>query len=309
MCVILVCTNRRPDKETLELCAEKNPQGAGVAWRDGDLVRWEKGLDMKPKDVAKRIADLKFPYIIHFRISSVGNISSELCHPFPFGAADRRLRGETKHGVSFHNGTWHMWKSELRDLCRYSGVRLPDGEWSDSRAMACLAGKYGASYLQMIDEKIAYLTPTECKIVGTLSQGWCLRDGIYFSNDLWEKKVVTSTTGRSDDSTTGRGTNPGPVVGGRHGTVVTTYNRGNGASPPTPWKKPAECGHDVSFHFIDGRRFCTACGIRLDSVKNEPWVAPATAVVATPAVDHTQSIAARVRRLCLTGGGDVLPTH
>lgn len=308
MCVILVCEQKAPTKAVLEACAEKNPHGAGIAWRDGNVVRWEKGVDMRVKDVMSRIGQIKLPYIIHFRVSSVGLICNELCHPFPFGAQSQASSGESKHGVMFHNGTFHVWKSELRDYCRVSGRRLPDGLWSDTRAMAFLTGAYGPSWLQLIDEKIAYLTPTDIQVLGTKAQGWCRKGpdgkyaldnepGIWFSNDLWEKKVQQSqpSTGTGANNSNAGETRPGPVVGGAY-----SFSRGrSAATPPTPWQKPTECDHKSSYFFTDGRRFCVPCGIRLDSEKPEPWIAPAATTTTTGrAIDHTASIAARVHRLC-----------
>jgi len=319
MCVILVCQEKAPTKAILEACAEKNPHGAGMAWRDGNVVKFTKGLNFKVPDILKVIDKIKLPYIIHFRISSVGIVASDLCHPFPFGAADQRWTGETKHGVLFHNGTYHQWKSELRDMCRATGRRLPDGRWSDSRAMAALAGAYGSSYLHLLDEKIAYLTPTEIEIIGTFQQGWKEIDKIWFSNDLWlpEKKTTPYHYPGNNAGNTGTGaTNAGPVVGSFAGRGQGTART---ATLPTPVKKPAECGHDSTYHWTDSRRFCVTCGIRLDNVKNEPWVSPpyirteqtvlpgvestdpdtTLPVVAVAKTIHTQNIAERVKRLCV----------
>lgn len=293
MCVILVCSQGiAPNQDVLEACAERNDHGAGIAWRDGDVVRWEKGVNMKVPDVQAIMKRIKFPYIIHFRISSVGMICNELCHPFPIGGLDTRREGQSRHGVVFHNGTWHLWKSDLKDWCRTTGHRIPDGRLSDSRAMAILAGTYGPNWLTLMDEKIAFLTPTQCEIVGTTVQ-WSRRDsqgrvclgneaGIWFSNDHWEKKVVSTV-----------GTNASVEV-------HSSWSRGRGGvNPPLPSMKPADCQHSGSFHFVDGRRFCTPCGIRLEAVGNKPWVAPQTVATsdATTVVDHVGNIAKRVHRL------------
>jgi hypothetical protein len=81
MCVILVCpAHVRPDRATLEACHAANPHGAGVAWRDGDEVRWLKGLD---PDELNRCPKLPGEIVIHFRMASVGRWCPALCHPFP----------------------------------------------------------------------------------------------------------------------------------------------------------------------------------------------------------------------------------
>ena len=79
MCVILVCpANVRPDRETLDACHKANPHGAGVAWRDGDRVRWSKGLE--PDGLEPLIGTLPGEIVIHFRWASVGEVTPKLCH-------------------------------------------------------------------------------------------------------------------------------------------------------------------------------------------------------------------------------------
>lgn len=129
MCVILSCKTKHPTLEMLERAHAANPHGAGVAWLEGGLVRWRKGLDAV--GVAHLIADgvLKFPYVVHFRLASVGEHSPELCHPFPItdGAATD-LEGDAT-SVLFHNGTWRDYESHLLRM------RL-HGQISDTRVLA-----------------------------------------------------------------------------------------------------------------------------------------------------------------------------
>jgi hypothetical protein len=339
MCVILVCEQVAPTKEVLEACHADNPQGMGIAWREKDVIQWDKGLHLKVKDILDRIAKIKFPYVIHFRVASVGGACEELCHPFPYGAVDQRGRGASKYGVLFHNGTFHAWKHEVKQAAIYSNTRVPSGRWSDSRGMAFLTGIYGTGLLELLDEKTVALTPSECTIFGTLNQGWVRKGpagetvtpaepGIWYSNDRWEKKLPGGTTcGISTDT---RGSFHPPYRGQGH--HIRTETTGTPALDAriTPWKKPTECDHAGTVTWIEGKRFCTPCGIRLDNVKNEPWM---TAVTTGPQTMTTrevlkvdgpsdnavekaiqmlseveaskgtpESIAKRVKKLCLAAG-------
>ena len=77
---------------------QSNPGGAGFGYIKGKKVHYEKGF-MKLQDfltayyaAAKKYK--KSPFIIHFRIPSMGHSGSENTHPFPFA-----------HGALIHNGT------------------------------------------------------------------------------------------------------------------------------------------------------------------------------------------------------------
>ncbi len=113
----------------LERAHAANPHGAGVAWLEGGLVRWKKGLDAVT--VAQMIADgaLTLPYVVHFRLASVGEKTPELCHPFPItDSASTDLEGSAT-SVLFHNGTWKDYENRLLRM------RLT-GQISDTRVLA-----------------------------------------------------------------------------------------------------------------------------------------------------------------------------
>jgi hypothetical protein len=66
MCVILVCPPQvRPDIDVLKACHTANPHGAGVAWRQGGQVHWQKNLGAE--EVASLIAGIEGELVIHFR--------------------------------------------------------------------------------------------------------------------------------------------------------------------------------------------------------------------------------------------------
>ncbi|MCF7733183.1 MAG: hypothetical protein K9N23_15945 [Akkermansiaceae bacterium] len=146
MCVILVCPeNVRPDRTTLDACHKANPHGAGVAWREDDLVRWMKGLE--PEELESLIAGLSGEIVIHFRWASVGEVTPKLCHPFPVTAnATTRLTGHARAAL-FHNGTWSEWCGTYRRMPRH---RRPDGVLSDTRVAASLVDLCGSEVLERL---------------------------------------------------------------------------------------------------------------------------------------------------------------
>ena len=129
MCVIISVKTAHPSAELLTKAERRNPHGAGVAWLHDGKVRWKKGL--LATDVSSMIAEgaLPFPYVVHFRLASIGEQSPELCHPFPIDPqASLELEGEADE-VVFHNGTWSDYEEHSERL------KL-EGAISDSRVLA-----------------------------------------------------------------------------------------------------------------------------------------------------------------------------
>ena len=66
------------------------------------------------------------------------------------------------------------------------GKKLPDGLWSDTRAIAFVTAVYGKTALVAIDEKVAVLNKD-----GTFEKigYWFDQEGHYYSNLSWERKL------------------------------------------------------------------------------------------------------------------------
>jgi len=94
MCIILICDKKLPSKSLLKKSAKVNPHGAGIAWvRDG-FVYWKKGINTN--EIIRMIEDkeVSLPFIVHYRIASVGDICDELTHPFTISKKPKfRTRG------------------------------------------------------------------------------------------------------------------------------------------------------------------------------------------------------------------------
>ena len=87
MCVIIIADKKNPPKSLLKKAEDHNRDGAGIAWIDQKegCVRWVKGKNLTAKKIKKLIKErnIKVPYVIHFRIGTVGSVSDQLSHPFP----------------------------------------------------------------------------------------------------------------------------------------------------------------------------------------------------------------------------------
>ncbi len=175
MCVILVCS-ARPSASLVRDAYEANPHGAGIAWRDAGKVHWQKDLDCEA--LLEAVREVPLPCLVHCRIPTC-DTDGALTHPFPLGGALDRS-GATEGAVIMHNGHWADWLNAVVEASDRRGVEIPDGPWSDTRAMAWLAGLRGLGWLSLLGERVAWLSPTELRMLGT---GWStVADGVTASN-------------------------------------------------------------------------------------------------------------------------------
>lgn len=182
MCVILVCVKRKPTEEMLKDAESSNPDGGGIAWinRERNRVEYRKALNAE--EVFKYSEQAPFPYIIHFRIATVGGDVSELTHPFPISqSAGTGSEGHAKR-VLFHNGHWSDWQEKCLGVLSRRDIKFPEGPWSDSRAMAWISYYYGQSFLELIQagQRIVVLGRKGAKWYGN---GWTEKNGIFLSNE------------------------------------------------------------------------------------------------------------------------------
>lgn len=184
MCVIICCENEFPSLSTLESAESLNSHGGGIAWIEKGKVHYKKGL--KSKQIFEMTKKIKLPAIIHFRIASIGGVVDELCHPFPIdNEASVDLNGSCDSAL-FHNGTWSGWQEVCLNTVIKKNIMFPSGKWSDSRAMAWLADKYGIDMLNLIptENKIAILTKDGIRKFGRFVE----IDKVLCSNDYFEDR-------------------------------------------------------------------------------------------------------------------------
>lgn len=191
--MIAVVNQKRPTEDMVRAMFEANDAGGGIAWRENGLVKWEKGLDVE--GIVEMCLSLPLPYVAHFRIPTEGGRVPELTHPFPIEkTVSLELKGQTKGSVLFHNGHWGQWRGFVMDTLVKPNVnvKLPDGTWSDTRAMAWVASIYGTSILNFINEKAVVFGPAAGQLeVFESSTGakWAKVDDVYVSNRTWEYRM------------------------------------------------------------------------------------------------------------------------
>ena len=170
---------------------KSNDDGAGIAWREGKFVRWEKGLGLA--QVQTLIETVPFPFVAHFRVATVGGVRPELTHPFPVTpGASTALSGKEKDYVLFHNGQWNAWDLHCQDMALKHGCKIPTGRWSDSRALAWIAGHIGQGFLEWVSgQRIITFGPDKIEMFGT---GWTYTGKLWFSNMGWERNLPSRST-------------------------------------------------------------------------------------------------------------------
>ena len=128
MCII-VAKNKNvemPSMKTLMTCFENNPDGAGIMYASNYKVyikkgfmtfdQFEKALKSISIKTGKTLDEL--PIVMHFRISTSGNVDGGNCHPFPIGKPLKLLRQtsiECDIGMA-HNGVLYNWKPEKNSI-------------------------------------------------------------------------------------------------------------------------------------------------------------------------------------------------
>lgn len=181
MCVIMIATDTRPTDEMVEKAFDTNDDMSGIAYRKDGLVHWKKGID-NVEEMKAHARNLPLPYILHFRIASIGKICTELAHPFPV-QKDVPLwpEGETGGYVLFHNGSWHRWEDACLELATHHQEieEVPEGEWSDTRAMAWMVAWKGKNVLNFIKEKCVLFSPDDMEI---FRSDWEMVNGVRCSN-------------------------------------------------------------------------------------------------------------------------------
>lgn len=181
MCCILVVEKKSPSWDILEKCNAKNDDGCSVSWlNDNGNAEYKKGL--KLKELWEIIPNIPLPYVLHFRLASIGiAIDPLLTHPFEVSEdSPLRLQGEAKK-LLIHNGTI----KEYEWLLAGAGIDLNKSElMSDTRAIAKVISKD--------NEKLLWKLPGNFVIVDSIRDrvrmvgNWIIEDGIHYSNTLWK---------------------------------------------------------------------------------------------------------------------------
>lgn len=182
--MIFITETKRPTTEMVLNAWDTNKDGGGVAWRHEGKVKWMKGIT-DPDQMVSLSKSLPKPFIMHFRVASVGGVRPDLTHPFIISnESELDLEGESDSDfVLFHNGDWREWRGEMLRAAKMFGARIPDGKFSDSRCMAWLCHHYGPNFVEAINEKVVMLSHDDMKVF--TGNGWAEINGVWCSNSYF----------------------------------------------------------------------------------------------------------------------------
>lgn len=179
-------------REEIIKMGNANGDGFGFAWAEDGVVHWWKTIEYNDEYFTHLVSSLKeFPRFVHFRLSTVGGVRVDLCHPFEIGPmAACQERGHANK-VMMHNGHWFR-SGEIFDILKREGA-LPDlGPWSDTRIAALMAAQ-DEDWLTVVTGRVATMDGEgNMKLLGSWDK---LRDGIIVSNKSWDHEYNYRRTG------------------------------------------------------------------------------------------------------------------
>lgn len=192
MCVAVILPkgSNTPTIQDLEKMHKTNPHGAGVAWVHNGLVHWHKGLDNMVQ-LHNLLSDIPRPTLLHFRLSSIGGTSPNLCHPFPIERnPSTKLKGQAL-SVMIHNGHWSGHNLAQLFLDDYK----PGKRHSDTRVMAHLAVTRPDILKHIAKQGQRFAILQSNKVVLQYGDWTESADGTRYSNMYWNtpKPTVTIT--------------------------------------------------------------------------------------------------------------------
>ena len=117
MCVILVATEKRVQRDEMSDAALIHADGAGIAWLDpkGRGWRYFKGTTKQAYEkVAKLAAVVQLPYMLHYRMASSGGVSPKLAQPFPVTDSLKGTAGFMTAGIAHNGDRERQFRSDRR---------------------------------------------------------------------------------------------------------------------------------------------------------------------------------------------------
>jgi len=213
MCCILSCFNR-PSYSLIQDIATTNRDGMGIMWTDPKtgLTRWEKGLD---EDAIHELSQhLPLPFLIHARLTTVGDSSPQLTHPFPIEQKPSLKLSGSAEAVLMHNGHVGEWRMVAEEC----GLQLPRKNpfgWSDTRVVASAIHNFGKDVVEAFSpSRFAILSGGEVELFGdwldTKEEGiksssetcWVSR---YGGSYAWGDDYVSGIVYGDNDKSTNKG--------------------------------------------------------------------------------------------------------
>lgn len=265
MCVAIYVPKgiQTPSLETLALCWESNPHGAGFAMRKQNKsgkskfeLELHKGF-MTFEEFANAynkygLADFNEDLFLHFRITTHGGTSKGNCHPFPLVEDTKLLKCQntwTNYAV-IHNGILPIQPSEkdISDTMEFVKQMYKNKKYKDiDKFFQGIEGAVGGN-------KIAIMTPDDVKMLGN----WKVINGVYYSNDYWNYTASYLQSFRPSSLKEMDCTGQQWELDGKD---LKSMNEG----------KCPYCDADLSFFWKEQQAYCDECGFGCSYKENENY--------------------------------------
>jgi hypothetical protein len=185
MCVAVLVESNPPTLEELRQMESENPHGAGLAWAQGNSIRYRKGLTAG--QVFALAQTLPRPFLLHFRWATHGPKVARLTHPFPLGyraITSTALRGKAP-AVLIHNGVW-------REYEKYAPGWIKAFPEPSDTAVAALLAEYDEDWLDVVPWSTAVgRAAGGGRMDVTLRGSWTEHKGNLYSNLNWIPRTRT----------------------------------------------------------------------------------------------------------------------
>lgn len=201
MCIIVVKNKgvKMPSKETLKICFENNPDGAGFMFNFNNRVYISKGymtfddFESAINKVDKKVNLEKCGLVMHFRISTQGGVNKKLCHPYPLSDNMKHLKKlfcKCNIGIA-HNGIIDLTSSYYKKnidhndtmefITDYLSLIIRNKNYYKDEKTLLLIERLCGSRLAILD------TDAHIELIG---EGWNENQGIWYSNTSWKEEKV-----------------------------------------------------------------------------------------------------------------------
>lgn len=228
MCVAVVIESEAgPTLTELRLMESDNPHGAGMAWADGNVVRYRKG--MTAGQCFALLKKIPRPALLHFRWATHGPKVARLTHPFPLGyraITSTKLKGKAP-AVLIHNGVW-------RDYEKYAPGWIKAFPEASDTAVAALLAEWNEDIL----DKVQWCTAVgraagNGRMDVTLRGDWESHNGDTYSNLNWQPRKWAGLSGYAGGYQTGWAFDSDweSYMEAKYGTNLNEYRARGGVQP------------------------------------------------------------------------------
>lgn len=175
---------KMPSKETLKICFNNNPDGAGYMLLKNGKIYGKKGFMTFKSFWSSFNAEgytQKDSVAIHFRIGTSGELSESFTHPFPISDKPKELKklSFVSNMALIHNGIIGAGTKEMSDTMLFiKDVLFPlSNHFEKDEIIQAISGMTKGNRLLIVKGH---------KVV--MTGDWQKNEGVYYSNDTYKKE-------------------------------------------------------------------------------------------------------------------------